>query len=77
MQASYNLCIGEYEYHDGETRVTLFLRHFDSKKMTAEIAVQNRGRITIQEIYLLNDTEGNLYFEFGENWDKIYIDDFI
>ena len=45
-------------------------------KREAEVAITNRGRITVTTFDLMTDETGALYFEYGCMYDRIYLNEF-
>ncbi len=65
--------MAEYQYFDGETYITFNIVYATEKEV--QLAVTNRGRISVLTYDLYEDENGK-YFEYGCNYDKIYIEDF-
>ena len=42
----------------------------------AIVAISDLGKIIVTDYYLLEDKNGDLYFEYGVDYEKIYIKDF-
>lgn len=72
-----NLSQKELEYYDGECFITFNLLNVSSEKPEAEIAVSDRGRISVLTYDLFQDTNGDFYFEFKNAYNKIYLKNFI
>ena len=68
--------MAEYKHFDGEDFVTFDLLSVNADKREAEVAITNRGRITVTTFDLLTDESGALYFEFGCMYDRIYLSEF-
>lgn len=66
----------EFEYYDGECFLTFNIVGINFDKKVIEIAITNRGKITVQEFDLFQDSDGNFYFEFGLMLEKIELNDF-
>ena len=66
----------EFEYYDGECFLTFNIVGINFDKKVIEIAITNRGKITVQEFDLFQDSDGNFYFEFGLMLEKIKLNDF-
>lgn len=65
-----------HDYFDGEAFITLDVIevNYDSENIT--LAISNRGRITISTYDLSTDRDGDYYFEYGNFYEKIYLNDF-
>ena len=66
----------EYEYFDGEYFITFNIVNIRFNSQTIEIAVTNRGKISVIECDLFEDCNGDFYFEYGSMLEKIKINDF-
>ena len=65
----------EFKWFDGEEFITFNIVNFKPEKMEIEVAITNRGRITVTA-YDLYEDENGLYFEYGCDYTKINIKDF-
>ena len=65
--------MAEYQYFDGETYITFNIVYVTEKEV--QLAVTNRGRISVLAYDLYEDENGE-YFEYGADYDRIYIEDF-
>ena len=65
--------MAEYQHFDGETHITFNIVYATEKEV--QLAVTNRGRISVLTYDLYEDENGE-YFEYGCNYDRIYIEDF-
>lgn len=65
----------ETSIFDGEAYITFDACYHYPEKMELTVAITNRGAITIQTMYLQEDTNG-VYFEYGPEYTRIYLDDF-
>ena len=65
----------EYKLYDGEVDITFNIIGVDTKRSEINLAVTNRGKISFPTYDLYEDKKG-LYFEYGPDFTKIYIDDF-
>ena len=70
-----NLYMQEYKLYDGEVDITFNIIGVDTKRSEINLAVTNRGKISFPTYDLYGDKKG-LYFEYGPDYSKIYIDDF-
>lgn len=71
-----NYYLKEFTYFDGEGDITFNIVSINFEKKTIEIAVTNRGKISVIEYDLLQDCNGDFYFEYGCEYSKIEINDF-
>ena len=70
-----NLYMQEYKLYDGEVDITFNIIGVDTKRSEINLAVTNRGKISFTTYDLFENSKG-LYFEYGPDYIKIYIDDF-
>ena len=63
----------EYQHFDGETYITSNIVYVTEKEV--QLAVTNRGKISVLTYDLYKDENGE-YFEYGADYDRIYIEDF-
>lgn len=68
--------LSEFELYDGEEFITFNIVGIDTAKKEIQLAVTDRGKISVITYDLLTDKEGKLYFEYGCMLEKISIDDF-
>ena len=68
--------MAEYKHFDGEDFVTFDLLSVNADKREAEVAITNRGKITVTTFELMPDKAGALYFEYGCMYDRIYLNEF-
>ena len=68
--------MAEYKHFDGEDFVTFDLLSVNADKREAEVAITNRGKITVTTFELMTDEAGALYFEYGCMYDRIYLNEF-
>ena len=66
----------EFEYFDGECYITFNIVNINFEKQTIEVAVTNRGKISVIEYDLFQDSDGDFYFEYGVMLEKIYLENF-
>ena len=66
----------EYSYYDGECFITFNLLGINFDLNLVSIAVTNRGRISVIEYDLFQDSNGDFYFEYGVMLEKIYLENF-
>lgn len=67
--------LSEFEWFDGEEYITFNLVGIDLEKGEAQVAVTDRGRISVHTFDLLEDC-GRFYFEYGVGFNQIDLDDF-
>lgn len=68
--------LSEFEWFDGEDYITFNLVGIDLVKNETQVAVTDRGRISVITYNLLTDEDDSLYFEYGVMFTRIYLDDF-
>ncbi len=68
--------LNEFDLFDGEYFITFNLVYVDIERNTAIVAITDTGRIVLSDYDLYEDCNGNLYFEYGNQYTKIYIKDF-
>ena len=66
--------MAEYQYFDGESFITFNIVYATEKEV--QLAITNRGRITVTTYDLYTDSNDNEYFEYGCDYNKIYIEEF-
>lgn len=69
--------LSEFEIFDGEEFITFNIVSIDTARKQAQIAVTDRGKISVITYDLIQDKDGNLYFEYGCTYQKVWLDDFI
>lgn len=68
--------LSEFEWFDGEDYITFNLVGIDLVKNEVQVAVTDRGKISVIAYDLLTDRDGSFYFEYGAMFTRIYLDDF-
>ena len=68
--------LSEFELYDGEAFITFNIVYVDLDRNEVQIAVTDRGRISVITYDLFKDKNGSLYFEYGVMFTRIYLDDF-
>ncbi len=68
--------LSELELYDGEAFITFNIVGIDLDRNEVQVAVTNRGRISVVTYDLLTDKDGRLYFEYGVMFERAYLDDF-
>ncbi len=71
----------ELDFYNGNHFIIFDVIEINDEKQTITVEISNQGRISQDTFQLLEDSKsGKLeeirYFEYGVNFDKIYIDDF-
>lgn len=69
--------LSEFEFFDGDEYVTFNIVGIDVTKNEIMVAVTDRGKISVITYELMEDENGDLYFEYGVMFKKIYVDDFM
>ncbi len=65
----------EYRFYDGECFVTFNMLEVNTDKNNITVAISKQGKITVIDYPLLEEENG-LYFEYGVEFKKIFIEDF-
>ena len=68
--------LSEFELYDGEAFITFNIVYIDLDRNGVQIAVTDRGKISVITYDLMTDKNGRLYFEYGAMYTRIYPDDF-
>ena len=68
--------LSEFELYDGEAFITFNIVGIDLDRSVVQIAVTDRGRISVVTYDLLTDKNGRLYFEYGVMFERVYLDEF-
>ena len=68
--------LSEFEWFDGEDYITFNLTDVALEKGEVQVAVTDRGRISVITYDLMTDKAGGLYFEYGARFTRVYLDDF-
>lgn len=68
--------LSEFELYDGEAFITFNIVGIDLARNEVQIAVTDRGRISVVTYDLLKDKNGRLYFEYGVIFERVYLDEF-
>lgn len=68
--------LSELEFFDGNEFITFNIVGINATRNTVAIAISDRSKISIIDFELMADKNGNLYFEYGCTFSKIYLDDF-
>ena len=70
------LYLSEFEFFDGEYFITLNIVDINTDRKQITVAVTNVGRISVITYDLMTDDNGKLYFEYGQFYEKVAVDDF-
>ncbi len=70
------LYLSEFEFFDGEYFITLNIVDINTDRKQITVAVTNVGKISVITYDLMTDDEGKLYFEYGQFYEKVAVDDF-
>jgi hypothetical protein len=65
----------EFQIFDGEATITFNIVDLNELKNEIQVAITNRGKITVVTYDLLKDENG-YYFEYGCEYTKINVKDF-
>ena len=68
--------LAEFEFFDGDEFITFNIVGIDVAKNEITVAVTDRAKISVITYELMEGENGNLYFEYGIMFKKIYVDDF-
>lgn len=68
--------LSEFELYDGEAFITFNIVGIDLDRNEVQVAVTDRGRISVVTYDLLADKNGRLYFEYGVMFERVYLDEF-
>ena len=69
--------LSEFKWFDGEDYITFNLTDVDLEKGEVQVAVTDRGKISVITYDLMTDKNGRLYFEYGVMFERMYLDDFV
>ena len=70
------LYLSEFEFFDGEYFITLNIVDINTDRKQITVAVTNVGKISVITYDLMTDDKGKLYFEYGQFYEKVAVDDF-
>ena len=68
--------LSEFELYDGEAFITFNIVGIDLDRNEVQVAVTDRGRISVVTYDLLTDKNDRLYFEYGVIFERVYLDEF-
>ena len=69
-----NYYMNEYDFFDGEYHCIFNI--LDIKENCIICSLNKAGKFTVNEYDLYQDKENNSYFEYGPDFERIYIEDF-
>ncbi len=67
--------MAEYQHFDSEAFIAMDIVSIAERKNEVQVAVTNRGKISVITYDLYADDNGE-YFEYGCNYERIYLNDF-
>ena len=68
--------LSEFQLYDGECFITFNIVGIDLDRKEIQVAVSDRGRISVVTYDLMTDKDGRLYFEYGVMFERLHLDDF-
>ena len=68
--------LSEFELYDGEAFITFNIVGIDLDKKEIQVAVTDRGRISVVTYDLMTDKHDRLYFDYGVMYERLYPDEF-
>ena len=68
--------LNEYVLWNGENFITFNIVYIDVGRNTVTVAITDTGKIVLSDYELCEDCNGDLYFEYGPMYTKIYLKDF-
>ncbi len=68
--------LNEFNLFDGENFIIFNIVYLDIVRNTVTVATTDTGKIVLSDYELYEDSDGNLYFEYGSQYAKIYLKDF-
>ena len=68
--------LSEFELYDGGAFITFNIVGIDLDKKEIQVAVTDRGRISVVTYDLMTDKHDRLYFEYGVMYERVYPDEF-
>ena len=71
------LYLSEFEFYDGEYFITFNIVDLNLDRKQITVAVTNVGKISVITYDLITDENGKLYFEYGQFYEKVTVDDFM
>ena len=68
--------LSEFELYDGEAFITFNIVGINLDRNEVQVAVSDRGKISVVTYDLMTDKNGRLYFEYGVMFERVYLDEF-
>ena len=65
-----------YDFYDGEDYVNFTILNLNLDKKLVQLAISDRGKISIVDYDLLQTKNGEFYFEYINALNKIMLEDF-
>ena len=65
-----------YDFYDGEDYVNFTILNLNLDKKLIQLAISDRGKISIVDYDLLQTKNGEFYFEYINALNKIMLEDF-
>jgi len=66
----------EFSYFDGEKDIIFNIVDINFERKTISVAITNLGKISVVEYDLLQDNNGDFFFKYGVELNKIEVNDF-
>lgn len=71
------LYLSEFEYFDGEEFIKFNIVDINTQSKQITVAVTDRGKISVITYELLEDSKNGYYFEYGQFYKQVAVDDFM
>lgn len=68
--------LSDFELYDGEAFITFNIVGIDLDRSVVQVAVSDRGKISVIPYDLMTDKNSRLYFEYGVMFERVYLDEF-
>ena len=68
--------LSEFELYDGEDFITFNIVGINLDRNEIQLAVTDRGKISVVTCDLYIDKKDKLYFEYGVMFERVYLQDF-
>lgn len=65
-----------YDFYDGEDYVNFTILNLNLDKKLVQLAISDRGKISVVDYDLLQTKNGEFYFEYVNALNRIMIEDF-
>lgn len=63
----------DFDFYDGEEFIIFHINKINFENKTIQVAVTNRGKISVVEYDLFQDSDGDFYFEYRNAYERIYL----